>query len=306
MEQRITVDDDVAGQGALHLHAGPGREHLGAVTVARQLGRAGGAAGMKVGGQVGGQDISPADQPVGGLLAAQQVEVQHALGPGLAIRHGRFVVGCDTQHRAQRGYQLADAQCLGPDAGLVIRPPGDQDLGLAGVHEGHQFVVVQQGVEWLHNACRFPAPQREVIVQAARQQHGNGIARLHTQAVQQVGGLVDACEQFGVGPLQGGVVRVGAGQKAQRDFVSKGMGRVAQQLIGAVHRHRLLQWGALQLTHIGQGPNRARGRKGRLNGQHRAGKSLKVGWCVHSSRSGKICCRVGACRGGISHGVKRP
>ena len=52
MEQRITVDHDVGGQRALHLHADPGREDLRRMAVAGQLGRARGAPGVKVGSDV--------------------------------------------------------------------------------------------------------------------------------------------------------------------------------------------------------------------------------------------------------------
>ena len=82
MEQRVAVDQHVVGPEALHRRVGPGGEHLRAVAVARQLGRAGGAAGVKVRGDVGRRKAPLAQQPVGGLGGAQGVEVEHAFGPG--------------------------------------------------------------------------------------------------------------------------------------------------------------------------------------------------------------------------------
>ncbi len=75
VKQRKHIDRHVFARHALHLHAGPGGEHLRAVAVARQLGRAGRAAGVEVGSDVALGDGAARYQAVIGLRRTQDAEV---------------------------------------------------------------------------------------------------------------------------------------------------------------------------------------------------------------------------------------
>ena len=107
MEKRVTVDGDVARLQPLHLHTRPGGEHLGAVAVAGEFGRAGGAAGVEVGGDVFGVEVAATGEVVVRLRGAQGFEVTHTFGQ--AGRGSNFVVRCNTQHGGQGGHLGAQA-----------------------------------------------------------------------------------------------------------------------------------------------------------------------------------------------------
>ena len=184
MEQRVTVDGDVPRRQPLHLHTRPGGEHLRAVAVAGQFGRTRGAAGVEVGGDVFGVKVAATGKVVTRLLGAQGFEVTHTFGQ--AGRGGSFVVWCHTQHGGQGGHLAAQAQCLGPHAALphaFVRAIGDQHLGACGGHQGDEFFVGEQRVQWLHDTRRLTAPQSQVVLQATGQHHGHSVLRADAQAV---------------------------------------------------------------------------------------------------------------------------
>lgn len=265
VEQRIAVDDHVAGSRALQLHRRPGREDLVGVGMDGQLGRAGGAAGMEVGGHVVGADHAAADQPVRGLGGARAVEVEREAGQRRALRR-RLVMRRDAQQRAQRRHPLAQAQGLRPGFAFGVRAVGDQHLGASGGQQRGQLVLGQQRIERLHDAGRLAAPQRQVVFEAARQQHADRVRRAEPQAVQQVGGLVDAGQQLVVAPADGRLVGIGAAQEGQRGAVAEGGGRVAEDLVGALHRQRLGQRPGRQSAHVVDGTHREWRGEGRGGG----------------------------------------
>jgi hypothetical protein len=167
----------------------------------------------------------------------------------------RTAVRVDQQHRLQTGQLALQAQGFRPQLAVVFSAMRDQHLGVAGPQQRQQFFVAEQGVERLHNARRFAAPQRQVIGQATGQQNPHGVLRAHTQLVQQIGGLVDALQQAAVGPgggLAAGLARV---QKAQRRLVGMHLGTGPDQRIGAGPRHGLGQGRGFDALEVGQALN---------------------------------------------------
>ncbi|KAG0921001.1 hypothetical protein G6F31_020504 [Rhizopus arrhizus] len=85
--------------------------------------------------------------------------------------------------------------------------------------------------------------------------------------MQQVGGLVDAGQQLPIAPAYGLVVRVGGAQEGQRGLVAESRSRIAEDLVGALHRQRFGQRARLQALHVGgaahQERRRERARQGR-------------------------------------------
>jgi hypothetical protein len=196
------------------------------------FGGAGGTAGVEVGGDVGGRDVAAAHEAVVGLCRAQHVEVGHSFGQRAGRARG-FVVRCHAQHGGERGHLAAQAHGLRPHARFAVRAIGDQHLGAAGVHQRDKLLVGQQRIERLHDAGRLAAPEREVVFEAARQQHRHRVMRPHAQRMQHVRGLVDAREQLGVRPADRLVGRVAGAQEGQRCFAAESRAGVAEDLVGA-------------------------------------------------------------------------
>ena len=231
MKKRIAVDGDVVVRAAHQLDARPRSEHLRAVAVSRQLGCTGSAPGMKVGGDVFGCDVALAHQPIVALLRAQRFEITDTFRQ-IGHRIGRLVVRCHAQHHRQRRHLAAQPHRLRPHARFVVRAIGDQHLGTGRLHQRHQLFVGEQRVQRLHDAGRFAAPQRKVVFEATGQQHGDRILRTDAQRVQQVGRLVDAAQQLGVGPPNRFVFRVAGTQKGQRRALAVNARHVAEKLVG--------------------------------------------------------------------------
>ena len=202
MEQRVAIDRHIALPKALHAGVGPGRKDLCAVAVTRQLGRPGGAAGVKVSRDVLRVKHPLADQALCRMQGALHMKVVHACGPCLRIGQ-RPAIGRHQQHGAQAVTLRLQPQRFGAQLRIVVHAVGDQHLGTTGLQQGQELVVAQQRVEWLHNARRFAAPQRQMVGQATRQQHRHRIGFAHAQAVQQVGRLVNALQQFLIRPCAG-------------------------------------------------------------------------------------------------------
>ena len=184
MEQRVAVDGDVPRRQPLHLYTRPGGEHLGTVAVAGQFGRTRGAAGVEVGGDVFGVEVAATGEVVARLQGAQCGEFAHTIGQAGWRRC--FVMRSHTQHRGERGHLAAQAQRLGPHAALArtfVRAIGDQHLGAGGGHQGDEFFVGEQRVQWLHDTRRLTAPQSQVVLQATGQHHGHSVLRADAQAV---------------------------------------------------------------------------------------------------------------------------
>ena len=249
VEQRVAVDDHVLRAHGLHLHAGPGGEHLCAVAVACQLGGAGGAAGVEVGGDVFGADVAAARQVRVRLRGDGGGEIQHAFG-----QRGRLalVQRRHAQHARHRRHCRTQMLRLAPDVRLGVVAPGDQHLGARGVQQRRQLVVGQQRIERLHDARRLAAPERQVVFKAAGQHHRHRVGRPHAQRVQRVGGLVNAGQQLAVRPADRLFGRIGRAQEPERGFVAKGVRRTAKNLVGAAHRQRLAQGRGFDLSHVGQ------------------------------------------------------
>ncbi|MDT4867048.1 hypothetical protein FQZ97_1019390 [compost metagenome] len=145
------------------------------------------------------------------------------------------------QHGGERGHLAAQAHRLRPHARFAVRAVGDQHLGACRGHQRHQLLVGQQRVQRLHDAGRLATPERQVVLEAAGQQHRDRILRPHAQRVQQVGGLVDAREQLRIRPADGFIRRVAAAQKGECGLVAEGRAGVAEELVGAAHRERFFQ-----------------------------------------------------------------
>ncbi|MNX85133.1 hypothetical protein D3C86_1169590 [compost metagenome] len=266
MEQRIAVDDHVVRARVLQLHGRPGREDLVGVGVDGKLGRAGGAAGVEIRGHVASANDASADQPVRRLGGPAVVEVERPCGQRGAGRRA-LVTRRHAQQGLQGGHAFTQAQGLGPGTAFHVRSIGDQHLGASRGHQGCELVLGQQGVERLDDAGRLAAPQRQVVFQAAGQQHAHRVALADAQVMQQVGRLVDARQQFAVAPAHRLVLGVRAAQEGQRGLVAEGGRGIAEDLVGALNRQRLGQRPRLQALDVLRGAHGERrgewGRQGR-------------------------------------------
>ncbi|MNQ93923.1 hypothetical protein D3C85_1094120 [compost metagenome] len=236
-----------------------------------KLGRAGRAASMKIRRHVVRTDDAFAEQPVSGLGGPAGVEVLRAGGQRGTGGKG-LVQGRHAQQGAQGGHAFQQAQGLGPGAALHVGAIRDQHLGARRRHQRGQLVFGQQGIERLDDAGRLAAPQRQVVFQAAGQQHGHRVAGADAQPVQQIGRLVDAGQQFLVAPAHRLVGGIGAAQKGQRGLAAEGGRGVAEDFVGALDRQRLGQRAGLQALHVGRVAHRKGRREGARQGRDGVGR----------------------------------
>ena len=235
------------------------------MAVARQLGRAGGAAGVKVRCDVGGRKAPLAHQPVGRLVGAQGMEVQHAFRQGAGHRQ-RLPVRGDQQEGSQFRQQRLQLQGLGAHAGIIVVAMRDQRPRTAGAQQRQQLVVAEQRVQRLHDAGGLAAPQREVVGQPAGQHHCHHVLEAQAQLTQQVRGLVHAVEQGAVGPAGHRAPDLAGMQEGQRRAVRVRLHAVANEIVGAGPRHGLRQRPLLQAMDVrfrtdGGGGNNGHGRQ---------------------------------------------
>jgi hypothetical protein len=183
------------------------------------------------------------------------------------------------QHGGERGHLAAQAHRLRPHARFGVRAVGDQHLRARRGHQRDQLLVGQQRVERLHDAGRLAAPEREVVFEAAGQQHRDRVVGPHAQRVQQVRGLVDAREQLGIRPADRLIGRIAAAQEGQRRLVAEGRAGVAEDLVGAAHRERFFERRFFQPPDVGEAAHREQG------AERRGGRSRVVVLVV-------ACCHV--------------
>ncbi|KAG1184731.1 hypothetical protein G6F35_015029 [Rhizopus arrhizus] len=139
---------------------------------------------MEICRDVVGADYAFAKQAVGRLRRTVGVEIQRIVGQGGAGRQGLVQRG-HAQQGLQGGHAFTQPQGLGPGAAFGVRAIGDQHLGAGRRHQRGELVFAQQRIQRLDDAGGFAAPQRQVVFQAAGQNHADGVARAHAKVMQQ-------------------------------------------------------------------------------------------------------------------------
>ncbi|MCY1411902.1 hypothetical protein D9M71_272980 [compost metagenome] len=260
MEQRQAAEGVVAlpqvdGIGQDHRHG-----HFVAVAVGRQLGRAGGAAGMEVGGDVTGRNHPSALQVIGGETVEQFVEVQHAFRQWLALGLDGAALGFRQQVGQVDGddglklrQAVTQAGHLVPEIGAGERRQGHQHPGVGRMDQFGDVLGLQQRVDGIDHAGRFPTPDGEMGMRQVRQQERHRLARPHTQVVEGVGRLGDPRQQLGISQLERRFFGVALEQEGHGALVRMALGALTDQLIGAVRHTALFQRKAFNFFDVAQG-----------------------------------------------------